>query len=379
MVKLKAYLHRYASALYKPSFGARVASNARSFAAQTTLSKKVWLRFKRDLALALTGQFFCQHAAIPASAKRVLYVYLGMPQLGDSIMDLSARTLWGRRGLEVELFTHASIASFYEGDPSFARVLSNRADLAKSYDFVVLQSYNWKCLKLKWRYFLTKPFLALHGHYYGPEFNRLDFARHAWGRALDLTASQQNVAVKSVFNLKLDHQPHDREQDTIALALGGVVSWRTYSRWFELIAHAQRALPQHRWLLLGAENGLSGAGEVMSYFEKTAQTHLVENCVNQLTLTQVFKRLQKVALLVTADGGLLHLGKAAQAPMVVLMAGPIHPTMRFDGGDPASVIHATAAVDDIDPMQVAQAVEQSVQGTLKSLQVAYVGLPPDCS
>ncbi len=178
-----------------------------------------------------------------------------------------------------------------------------------------------------------------------------------------------------MFNLKLDHQPLVREQDTIALALGGVVSWRTYGRWVELIAHVQRTLPQHRWLLLGAENGLSSAAEVMAYFEKTSQTHLVENCVNQLTLPEVFKRLQKVGLLVTADGGLLHLAKAAQAPVVALMAGPIHPAMRFDGGDLASVIHAPVAVDDIDPMQVAQAV----QGTLKSLQVAYVGQPPDCS
>lgn len=379
MVKLKAYLHRYASALYTPSFGQGAASNARSFAAQTTLSKKVWLRFKRDLALALTGQLFCQHAAIPANAKRVLYVYLGMPQLGDSIMDLSARTLWAQRGLEVDLFTHASIASFYEGDPSFARVLSNRADLAKSYDFVVLQSYNWKCLKLKWRHCLTTPVLSLHGHYYGPEFNRFDFARQAWARALGLPASQVGVVVKPVFNLKLDHQSHVREQDTIALALGGVVSWRTYGRWVELIAHVQRTLPKHRWLLLGAENGLSSAAEVMAYFEKMSQAHLVENRVNQLTLPDVFKRLQKVTLLVTADGGLLHLAKAAQAPVVALMAGPIHPAMRFDGGDLASVIHAPVAVNDIDPMQVADAVEQAVQGTLKSLQVAYVGQPPDCS
>lgn len=379
MQYILALFEKYAAALYTPPFEAKVASNVNTFLSNTNLAQRVWRRFKRDLALALTGQLSCQHAVIPANAKRVLYVYLGMPQLGDSIMDLSARTLWTQRGLEVDLFTHASVASFYEGDPSFARVSSNHADLAKSYDFVVLQSYNWKCLKLKWRHFLTTPFLALHGHFYGPEFNRFDFAQHAWARALGLPATQVTAKVKPVFNLKLDHQPHMREQDTIALALGGVVSWRTYSRWFELIAHVQRALPQHRWLLLGAENGLSSAGEVMSYFEKTAQTHVVENCVNQLTLTQVFKRLQKVALLVTADGGLLHLGKAAQAPMVALMAGPIHPTMRFDGGDPASVIHATAAVDDIDPMQVAQAVEQSVQGTLKSLQVAYVGLPPDCS
>ncbi len=172
MQYMNALFEKYAAALYTPPFEAKVASNANTFLSKTTLAQRVWRRLKRDLALALTGQFFYQHAAIPAKAKRVLYVYLGMPQLGDSIMDLSARTLWAQRGFEVDLFTHASIASFYEGDPSFARVLSNRADLAKSYDFVVLQSYNWKCLKLKWRHFLTAPFLALHGHDYGPVFSR---------------------------------------------------------------------------------------------------------------------------------------------------------------------------------------------------------------
>ena len=130
MGKLTAYLHRYASALYTPSFCEGVASDARSFATQTSLSKKVWLRFKRDLALALTGQLFFQYQTIPAKAKRVLYVYLGMPQLGDSIMDLSARTLWIQRELEVDLFTRASIANFYEGDPSFAHVLSTTERLS---------------------------------------------------------------------------------------------------------------------------------------------------------------------------------------------------------------------------------------------------------
>jgi ADP-heptose:LPS heptosyltransferase len=186
-------------------------------------------------------------------------------------------------------------------------------------------------------------------------------------------------SVKPVFNLKLDHQPRVRAQDTVALALGGVVPWRTYGRWVELITHVQRTLPTHRWLLLGAENGLSSAAEVMAYFEQTGQMHLAENKVAVLSLPQVFNRLQEVTLVVTADGGLLHLAKAAQAPVVALMAGAIHPAMRFESSDLARVIHTPEAVNDIDAARVAQAVEQAAQVTLKSLQIDYIGQQPDCS
>lgn len=376
MLKLRALLQRYVSALHTPTFDAKVASNVKTFSENKTLSQRVWWRFKRDLALSLTGQFLFQRSVIPPEAKRVLYVYLGMPQLGDSIMDLSARTLWAKRGIGVDLFTHPSLASLYENDPSFNRIFSEAKNLAPSYDFVVLQSFTWKCLKVKWRYFLMTPFLALHGYYYGPEFNRFDFACQVWASVLGITGNHGEV--KPVFNLKLDHQPKPRQPETIALALGGVVQWRTYTRWVELLALMQHKNPQFRWVLLGSENGLSAASQVMEYFEMTNQTYRVKNYVGQLSLAEVFEQLQRVALLVTADGGLLHLAKAAQTPVVALLAGPIHPMMRFKESDTAWVIHAPFAVDEIKANQVAEDVFSAMRTNVKSIVVSYVGQEPVC-
>jgi hypothetical protein len=269
------------------------------------------------------------------------------------------------------------VASIYENDPSFDRIFSDAKNLAQSYDFVVLQSFAWKCLKVKWRYFFMTPCLALHGYYYGPEFNRFDFACQAWASVLGIPGSHGEV--KPVFNLKLDHQTKLRQPETIALALGGVVPWRTYTRWVELLALMQHTNPQYRWVLLGAENGLPAASQVMGYFEMTNQTHLVKNYVGQLSLADVFEQLQRVALLVTADGGLLHLAKAAQTPVVALFAGPIHPMMRFKDNDAAGVIHASDAVDEITGNQVAEAVFKVMRTNVKSMMVSYLGQEPDCS
>lgn len=377
---MKQLLTRYASALYTPPFGESVPSNAKIFASSVSLAQSVWRRLKRDIALFLTGQLLCRESKIPEHAKRVLYVYLGTPQLGDSIMDLSARTLWSLRDVRVDMLTHPSVASFYENDPSFHRVLSRSEDLEASYDFVVLQSYGWKCLKVKWRYFLSTPFLALHGHFYGPEFNRLMLAKKAWVHALGLSnVADALTQVKSVFNLKLDHSQKPRQPHTLALCLGGAVSWRTYTHWVEFVRLMHKAQADIHWVLLGAANGLEAAQEIMAMFESSKQSHNVENLVDQLTLSQVFEKLQTVTLMVTADGGLMHLAKSAQTPMLALFAGAIHPRMRFCESDAAHVIHTRERVADIPPERIVQVVQQCLEQHLESLHVSYLGDEPNCS
>lgn len=355
-------------------------SNAKTFAAGLSLVQGVWRRLKRDILLCFTGQFLCRKDQIPEHAKRVLYVYLGTPQLGDSIMDLSARTLWSLRDIRVDMLTHPSIASFYEKDPSFHRVLSRAEDLEASYDFVVLQSYGWKCLKVKWRYFLSAPYLALHGHFYGPEFNRLVFAQRAWTGALGLSGvSGELQRVKSVFNLQLDHSSKLRQPHTIALCLGGVVPWRTYAHWAEFVRSIHLAQPDVLWVLLGAANGLEAAKEIMAVFECFKQPPIIENLVDQLTLPQVFEKLQTVAFVVTSDGGLMHLAKAAQTPMVAMFAGAIHPLMRFDESDPVRVVHAPNSVNEIAPKLLTKLVIHSLEDTLKFLTSSYLSNEPECS
>lgn len=370
------WLESYASALIEPAHGCAVLSNARDFVDSKNLAKRVWLRAKRDLVLFFTLQLSLAKKQIPTDAKRILYVYLGTPNLGDSIMDLSPRVLWTEQGLKVDLYTSTVIASLYEGDPSFHRIISCPKDFSDDYDFIVLQSYSWKCLKLKWRYYFLKPFVSLHGHYYGCEFNRLEFSEAAWRSVMCLPRAGISRACPPIFNLGMDHSLggySTRYKNKIALAVGGVVNWRTYPHWPAVVTLVQQHYPALDWVLIGSENGVAVAEEIM----KSQDLHIkITNLVCKVSLNDVFRMLQKVGLLVAADGGLMNVGRAAQVPIIALFAREIHPRMRFDENDLAHVIHSPNSVEDINPDLVAKAIIQSINQMPQMLTADYLGASP---
>ncbi|MFM2228441.1 MAG: hypothetical protein RL664_1784, partial [Bacteroidota bacterium] len=53
------------------------------------------------------------------------------------------------------------------------------------------------------------------------------------------------------------------------------------------------------------------------------------------------------ALMVCADGGLLHMGRAARIPTLALFSGDIHPLMRFNKDDPVFAFHTRTSVRSI--------------------------------
>ena len=117
-------LQHYAAALVEPAHGQTVFANAERYIAQNSLLKRVWLRAKRDLVMLFTFQSFLVREKVPNRAKRILYVYLGTPNLGDSIMDLSPRVLWKCKNLIVDCYTNETIAGFYKDDNSFSRIIT---------------------------------------------------------------------------------------------------------------------------------------------------------------------------------------------------------------------------------------------------------------
>lgn len=372
------WLERYAAALTEPAHGCVVYSNAKYLQKHNKLSKQIWARAKRDLVMFCTLQLALVKPEIPSKAKRILYVYLGNPNLGDSIMDLSPRTLWAKKGLQVDIYTNSVMASLYKDDPSFHKIISEPKDLAAEYDFIVLQSYSWKCLKFKWKHYFLKPFATLHGHYYGCEFNRLVFAEAAWRDVMQLPSLNGQSPCPAVFNLSLDHTSNvgARTKNKVALAVGGIVDWRTYANWSEVVAKVNERLPDVEWVLIGSENGIAEADALMQCYQANIK---VTNLVCQLSLSDVFRQLQNVSLLVAADGGLMNVGRAAKVPIVALFAREIHPLMRFAECDMAHAIHAPDSVSDIPFDHVADVIIRSKSSELKSLKQEFLADVPECT
>lgn len=368
----------YTRALTRPTSGVSVFSNEHDFLNRRSLSRLFWLRAKHDLVMFCTLQLALVKPEIPSNAKRILYVYLGNPNLGDSIMDLSPRTLWAEKGLQVDIYTNSVMASLYKDDPSFHKIISDPKDLAADYDFIVLQSYSWKCLKFKWKHYFFKPFVTLHGHYYGCEFNRLVFAEAAWRDVMQLPPPNGQSGCPAVFNLSLDHTTDvvTRTKNKVALAVGGIVDWRTYVNWPEVVAKVHERLPDVEWVLIGSENGIAEAEALMQCQHKNIK---ITNLVCGLSLNDVFRQLQNVSLLVAADGGLMNIGRAAKAPIVALFAREIHPLMRFAECDSAYVVHAQKSVADIPVNVVAEVIVTSLEKPHKTLTVRYLDAEPACS
>lgn len=377
-MRVRKWLEGYVAALTVPAHGHAVSSNIRDFLKRRKLSKRLWLRAKRDLVMFCTMQLVLVRECIPADAKRILYVYLGNPNLGDSIMDLSPRTLWAEKGLQVDIYTNSVMASLYKDDPSFHKIICEPKDLAAQYDFIVLQSYSWKCLKFKWRHYFFKPFVSLHGHYYGCEFNRLVFAEAAWRDVMQLPPQNGQSTCPAIFNLSLDHtlDVGAGVKNKVALAVGGIVDWRTYANWSNVVAKVHERLPDLEWVLIGSENGISTAEALMQCHHKDIK---ITNLVCQLSLNDVFRQLQNVGLLVAADGGLMNIGRAAKVPIVALFAREIHPLMRFSQTDSAYVIHSPTSVAEISAVAISEAIFYGLNKMPEKLVAKYLGDEPECS
>jgi hypothetical protein len=371
------YLEGYASVLHEPGHDLPVCANVRSYLNSRSLMRRVWLRFKRDLVLMLTGQLFLVRPLIPQHAKRVLYIYLGTPNLGDSVMDLSPRVLWAGRGLSVEMYASLEISSFYRNDPTFSKIITDPTELRNDYDFIVLHSYSWRCLKIKWSRFIGRPFVTLHGHYYGCEFDRLSFSCGAWARVLELPADQVREKCKPIFNLKLDHGKKNVSgvPVTIGVALGGVVDWRIYDHWIEVIAGVSELRSGVRWVLLGSGNAREQADDVVRRFN----SENISDFAGKISLDETFIQLSRARFLIAADGGLLNLGRTVQIPMVGLFAREIHPRMRLAQSDSVVALHAPERVSDIPPRSVVSAVNQVLAERVFSLRESYLGREPECS
>jgi ADP-heptose:LPS heptosyltransferase len=82
--------------------------------------------------------------------------------------------------------------------------------------------------------------------------------------------------------------------------------------------------------------------------------------------------------MICADGGLLHMGRAAGIPTLALFSGGIHPLMRFNKNDPVFAFHARASVSDIDPSIVIDGFRKLRATPHPKLQMMFQDGPPPC-
>lgn len=357
---LTAPLRALADACVRQPLSVPVPADDAAFAARKGTLRLAMRTARRAVLLRLSGQRRHLKTYLAPAAHRLLWIHEGMPQIGDALMDLAPRSLLVEQGFILDLFAAPHIASLFEGDAYFARVLcAPDAVRADDYDAVIVLSHDRKALRLKRARLAALPWVSLHGWYGGPDFHRARFATRRLADLLGLTPAAADFARHSAQKLLLpadladpvDGAAHDR----IALALGGVWPARTYHRWAELVS-LMSMRGQRRFVLVGGANGRELADALIARFGAELD---LQDGVGRASLREAQALFARAAVVVVADGGLMHLALTTSTPVVALFNSAIRPEWRLPTVlNGIALQSAGAAVDDIAAESIANAVER---------------------
>lgn len=370
-------IKKYAYGVFESQPSKAAYSNTPLFIAQKSLASLFFKRLKRDITLFIFGQFRWLRQEMPEKGKRILWINRGMPQLGDALCDLSCRVLLDPGDYHVDLYSESVVCDLFKGDPYFKNV-SDNMDSFKSnhYDFVIIAGYSWSTIKFKVFHLRSTPFFSIYKHYSGPEFNRIVFAYHALFLSLRIKNAKANQLKKTCptfFNLKYDHNEAKRKKNQIAIVVGGVVPERIYNQWVAMTQQLFKNFKHLNIVLLGSDNGREMAHQIMQL-----ESHLqpIKNCVAKTSLDEAFHILKESSVMICADGGLMHMGRAAKIPTLALFTRNRHPLMSFNRGDPAFAIYKKSSVSDISPQMIVNAYKKLVAAKQSKLEIVFADEAP---
>jgi hypothetical protein len=253
---------------------------------------------------------------IPKETKRILWINLSAPSLGDSLMDLSGRVLL--EGFNVDLLTHPKNLELYKHDACFDHVFSHAQqisdqNLSTSYDLFIVDAFSPRVISVMNTVSSSTPFVGIWGFINGFEVHRTiySFARiqYLLGEA---SSNKKPICPSLTLNQALTFNFSSAPlKPLIAVVVGAEWEYRRYDKWTEVISFF---IKDYDVVLVGSKNGEQDAAEIM---------HHLPSChhfVGQCALMETAQILSMAKVVIAADGGLWHVACALAKPTVGLFA-----------------------------------------------------------
>jgi len=252
---------------------------------------------------------------INAEHKKILWINLSAPSLGDSLMDLSPRILLQNRDLV--LFTDKKNIALYEKDEFFNQVCCDPHELISmvgeknKFDLVICDSFSPKVVLKKFLLARNTPYVSLYRFINGFDVDRTLFSFYRMSELLSFEKSKLNaIQVRPYLSLPIED---GLEIDTdFAIAIGGEWDYRTYDKWPNVIRHLLSK--GYSCKLVGSRNGEDMARKLEGLFPQ------VKNLVGKLDLLETILQINLCKYFIGADGGLWHCAASLSKPSVVLFA-----------------------------------------------------------
>lgn len=295
---------------------------------------------ERELLLFLTGQKWRQVKHLPVGTQRILWVYDWMT-LGDSIMDLSQRFAFPNQ-IAVDLCITKGPAELFDRDVRFGRIYRRIEDCPRDYDFILLRCITTTSIRLKLRHYPRQPFATLLDHQQGGErYARIDFAALRLERLL-------NQPHRPPFPPRISPAVTAGVTPQVgwtAVVLGGRDKqrrrWRDLPKLLDTLAQDwPSAAPQPHFVLIG--NGPSAQEDLSSIPSEFVEQHCTV-CLDLPNLVEAAREIQRCALFIGPDGGLMHIAAALDKPGVALFA-EIRPEWRLLSDNPLIPLYTSGAI-----------------------------------
>lgn len=326
-----------------------------NYTKQYLLKKSIYRRFfkffKRYVYILFRSQKKLEVFSILPSYKKILWINISAPSLGDSIMDLSSRVMLLQK--KIDLFTDIKNQNIYKDDEIFTNVFSNIKDIQKNkYDLVILDSYSTRSIKIKSLIAPKTPYVGMFGYFNGPEVNRILFSFFQMDNLLGnkLTNDKLINIAKNFITISKHDQLIVNEivpKNYIAIVLGGEWEYKTYKKWDEVI---EKILSYNEGLdivLLGSDNAIITSHQIINFFAQ----HNFYNFTSKLTFNQTVEVIRKSKILLCCDGGLFHGATAVNANIVSLLAR-LKPDMLLTKNTPSQSLYNDENVNKISVSEV---------------------------
>jgi len=283
---------------------------------------KTWIKFiKRYLYIHLRAQNSLEIYNILHEHKKILWINISAPSLGDSLMDLSSRTMLV--GRKVDLFTDKKNSDLYKDDFLFSKVFTDIKQVGECrYDLVVLDSYSTRSIDIKVKIAPLKPFVGMFGYYNGPEVNRVLFSFHQMNNLLGYIKNENELNKIARISMSISSADQKLIQKTklpssfISIVIGGEWNYRTYNKWDCVIEKLISKENNINIILIGSDNAKESAKVIFDKFSN----HNVINCVAKFTFKQTAEIINQAKILFCCDGGLMHSANAVKTPIISLFA-----------------------------------------------------------
>ncbi|MCP3924797.1 MAG: glycosyltransferase family 9 protein [Desulfobacterales bacterium] len=325
---------------------------------------KVLRRFiRRFMNVAIKGQLKLELEYIKPEHKKILWVSLNMPQIGDSLMDLSSRVLLKDR--KVDLFSKENVCSLFRYDDFFNRLISNEKELVdKRYDLIIIDIFKKKSIAFKSKYLKNNQYVSMGRYYDEGEFNRTLFSFCRMYTLLNIPVSYEEVTENANLMLSLPEKTFDSvdaieecNKSFITITTGGVHSFRIYNKWKEIVELIIKKYPKINIVLVGSRNGVESALEISNLYPVTDLT-------DKLTIFETAEVLRRSKLMICADGGLLHLTNSMGTPVIGLFAGGVFPEMRMSGLKNSKGLYSENNVSEISPEEIINEFKKTISNLM---------------